>query len=122
MNKPMLSAAILMLVTFLVHTFVGGPEIQTPIFESTLAADVKAISIVVWHMITVTLAGFTLALFYLAKNRNPALAGILSALMLAYAALFLGYGLARFGDVTTMPQWTFFVLTPLLVIWGSRKY
>ena len=121
MNKPVLGAAILMLITFLVHTFVGGPEIQTPVFESKLAADVKAVSIVVWHMVTVTLAGFTLVLFYLAKHHNPMLTAFVCILMLTYAALFFCYGMARFGDVTTMPQWTFFVLTPALVLWGSRR-
>jgi hypothetical protein len=121
-NRWHLAAAALMGLTTLVHTFLGGPEINAPIRASTtLAPEMISVLTVVWHIVTANLAILTLALAWLARHPNTALANVLLAMTLSYVALFVGYGLADLGNVTTMPQWTGFAVIAALIVLGQRR-
>lgn len=120
-NRLHLAAAALMGLTTLVHTFVGGPEINAPIRASTtLAPELISVLTVVWHIVTANLAILTLSLFWLSRHPNLALANALLAMTLSYVALFVGYGLSDLGNLTTMPQWTGFAVIALLILLGQR--
>ena len=56
MRLPTLAAAALMAATFGLHVFGGGPEFHHPIQASSLDLPLRAISAVLWHAVTVTLA------------------------------------------------------------------
>jgi hypothetical protein len=120
MSKTLFAAGCLSLFTTAVHVFLGGPEIHEPLLASDASELVRAVGSVVWHAITAILFLNSLALFHAA--RNPIVARPLAALIcvqyVAFTVLFIGYGLARFGSVFVMPQWTGFLVMSLLALWS----
>ena len=123
MNKPLFAAACLSNFTFGVHVFLGGPEIHEPLLASNASDMVRAVGSVIWHAVSALLLLNSLALLYAA--RNPSMTKPLVILVvfqyLSFVALFTGYGLARFGSVTVMPQWTGFLVISALALWGIGK-
>jgi hypothetical protein len=120
MNKPLFAAACLSIFTFGVHVFLGGPEIHVPLLASNASDLVRAVGSVIWHAVSALLLLNSLALFYAASK--PLMAKPLVILVvfqyLSFVALFTGYGLARFGSITVMPQWTGFLVMSALALWG----
>jgi len=116
-----LAAAALMAFTFLVHTFVGGPEIYAPVRASDFDPALRSVLSVVWHIVTIMLAVMAVGVFVTAISRNAALEWVLIALNLGTAALFIGYGLADLGNVIEMPQWTGFLLIAVLMLIGQMR-
>jgi hypothetical protein len=120
MNKPLFAAACLSIFTFSVHVFLGGPEIHVPLLASNASDLVRAVGSVIWHAVSALLFLNSLALLYASKK--PSLAKPLVILVVfqyfAFVALFIGYGLARFGSITVMPQWTGFLVMSALALWG----
>lgn len=121
MNPPILAASALMAITTAVHVFSGGPEIHVPIQASSLSADLRAISAVIWHAITVILAGFAVALVWLSLKRNEPLAWLIIGVQLGFAALFIFYGLTMLDSLWPMPQWIVFLIIPTIMLWGMRR-
>ena len=119
MNTPIMIGAGLMALTTGVHVFAGGPEIMRPIRKADLPREVIATADVVWHGITVILALTAIGLAWLAFNTNPPLLWMLTGVQLGFAALFVGYGLTRLGNLTKMPQWIIFTGVPALTLWGA---
>jgi len=121
-NSWLLAAAALMALTTVVHLFAGGPENYTPLRASTLDPLVISTLSVVWHAISLLLAMQAVALYYLAKRRNPAFAWALLAYNLGFALLFVAYGLADFGTLWRLPQWIAFLATAVLTWAGTRRW
>ena len=123
MNKPLFAAACLSIFTFGVHVFLGGPEIHEPLLASNASDMVRAVGSVIWHAVSAHLLLNSLALLYAA--RKPLIARPLVILVafqyLSFVALFTGYGLARFGSVMVMPQWTGFLVISALALWGIDR-
>ncbi|MDH5377604.1 MAG: hypothetical protein OEX00_04715 [Gammaproteobacteria bacterium] len=109
-NKTVLAAAVLSGFTLLIHVFGGGPEVHDPVLASTLSVELKAILSVIWHAITFVLLINSVALVVAAKS--PALTKpiviMVSSQYLAFAALFVFYGITHLGSVAPMPQWIIF--------------
>lgn len=120
MNTSMTAAAGLMATTCLVHVFAGGPEIHHPIQDSDLPVELRAISAVIWHAVTLILAAFSAVLFWLAIRDNAALAYLTIVVQLGFAGLFLFYGLTMLGSPWSMPQWIAFLLIPALTLLGMK--
>jgi hypothetical protein len=116
--RLVLIAAIVTLATTAVHVVLGGPEVRDPLLASNAPDIAKAVGSVVWHAVTAVLAINGAAL--LAAAFKPALrqviAGLVSAQFLAFAVLFVVYGISRFGSVWPMPQWTVFLIIPALLV------
>lgn len=108
-------AAFVMAVTFAVHLFVGGPELYTPLRSSDLSPLEKSSFSVIWHFVSVHLCMSAVALFYLARHRNPAFFAFTLASVSSFALLFFGYGLVDLGSVWLMPQWIAFVVVGTLM-------
>mgnify|MGYP000046819713 FL=1 len=121
MNRWNLAAAALMALTFCVHVFAGGPEIHVAIQGSELSEYLRAISAVLWHAVTVILAVFALAYLWLARHENRALALVMVATQLGFAALFLWYGATLLGTIWPMPQWVIFLLIPAISAAGTLR-
>lgn len=115
MQRLTLLAAILMVGTCAIHAFVGGPEVHGPIQASDLPPLLRAVSAVVWHGVTVILAAFALALFWMARHPNKPMAVLIIGVLLGFAALFFTYGLSAMGNVWDMPQWIIFLVQPPLI-------
>jgi Protein of unknown function (DUF2867) len=105
-------AGAVSLATAVLHVFGGGPEFHQPALDSALPAIWKAAFSTIWHAITAMLAfdGVFLIFAGLALRKNRLLLWLILLLNVAFAALFVGYGLARLGTVWALPQWTFFAV------------
>ncbi|UZD90444.1 hypothetical protein [Cognatishimia activa] len=121
MNRWFLAASALTVVTLSVHVFAGGPEIHVPIQASELSEYLRAVSAVLWHAVSVVIAGFALAYLWAAKHDTPAMIWQMIAIQLGFAALFLWYGATLLGTIWQMPQWIIFLLIPLVSIVGLRR-
>ena len=120
-NKALAAAGIQTILYCGVHVFAGGPEIHVPILQSELDPLVKGVGSVVWHAITAFMLLNGLALMWLAtKSGQEAMGWLVVAQFTAFAGLFIAYGLARFGDVFTMPQWIGFLVISAIAAWGLR--
>ncbi|WP_310541154.1 hypothetical protein [Phenylobacterium sp.] len=112
MNWWMMIAGMLSLATAAVHVFLGGPEVHAPVQSSeSLALEVRATMAVVWHGITAVLLLSGATKIYAAlSGRVSAVVVFIAAQYLAFVALFVGYGLAHFGSLWVLPQWTLFAV------------
>jgi hypothetical protein len=112
-SVPFALAAVLAIVTALAHALLGGREILRPVLASSLSREVRHVVEVVWHMLTWHLV--LLGAAFAAAAFSPGAAWVAwvtvwgGVTCLGYAALFLGFALARFGDVRRLPQWTLFL-------------
>lgn len=120
-NKTLAAAGFLTIAYCGVHVFAGGPEVHEPALASDLPPLVKGVFSVVWHTITAFMLLNGLALAWLAlRSDQTALGWLVIAQFTAFGGMFIAYGLARFGDLITMPQWTGFWLIAGLAAWGLR--
>ena len=121
LNRPVLAASGLLVVTALTHAFVGGPEINSPVQSSGLDPVVRAVSAVVWHALTALFLVLAAALAWTARHNNPLLIWVTLALNLAFIAIFAAVGVVALGNLTEMPQWTLFVAISLCLLVGLRR-
>lgn len=120
MNKPILAAAIIAVLTVFLHVIGGGADVHAPMQAGGLSPLLAAFAAVLWHAVTVVLIVISAALVWLVRHPNPPLALALCGLMFGWSALFIGYGAARLGDLWQMPQWVIFITLPVLILWGLR--
>lgn len=121
MRYPTLAAAILMAATTGLHVIGGGPEFHAPIQASLLDLPLRAISAVLWHMVTVLLAIQTVALLWMAGHPNGAMATLLVAIQIGFAGLFVFYSQTMLGTVWQLGQWTIFLALAALIAWGQTS-
>lgn len=82
-------AAVASLITFSVHTFIGGPRVAAPLLAAThLPPAAKWLSYYCWHLATIFLLAMSLGFAYVALNPDrPELAVFLSATSAALSVL-----------------------------------
>lgn len=111
MNAGFAVAAGLTAVTWAIHTFVGGPEVATPLLASELNPVPRYTAYYCWHIVTLVLAAMALAFAYAAVVPNEVGIAVMStALSVAFAAWSVGLVLSARRRFYELPQWTFFVL------------
>ncbi|AZP10727.1 hypothetical protein [Undibacterium parvum] len=116
-----LSAALLCLFMIGMQIFVGSPQLNAPIQQSSLPPGIRAIAEVAWRSVTTAYGLMIVALAYLFMNpNNRALAKYIIAQLLALSILFLTYSISRFGNVTSMYLWPVFLVIALTVGMGLR--
>ncbi len=116
MNNWIMAAGTLSGLTCLAHVIGGGKEVHHPMLNSPLSPLLKGYASVLWHMVTVVLVTDTVALLLVASGQ--ASTGVLQLIFLqsiGFTALFIGYGMSRHGNLTTMPQWIAFGLIAILI-------
>lgn len=121
MRYSTLAAALVMAATTGLHVIGGGAEFHTPIQASSMDVPLRAISAVLWHMVTVLLALQTVALLWLAQHPNTPMATLLAAVQIGFAGLFLFYGQTMLGTVWQLGQWTIFLALAALIVWDYRS-
>jgi hypothetical protein len=109
-----ISAAVA-LGSWVVHTFVGGPQIVPQLLASGLTDMPKYVLYFVWHIATILLlalaAGYALAAAYSPLWPLAVAATVVNA---AIAALILTVAITRRVPFRDMPQWTLFLLVAAL--------
>lgn len=121
-NKWLLAASAASMSVFLLHLIGGGVDVHAPTLASAMSDLLKAYASVLWHFASAALLINSVAL-YLAARRQPlrvALTQLVIAQYLAFAALFMLYGLTRMGSLTVMPQWLLFLPIAALALYGLR--
>ncbi len=120
MNAPLLSAAILSALACGAHVTYGGMRIHKPLLQSDASRLVRAVGSVVWHAATAMMLLNAFALLYASSQSavSTPLVILIIAQYLAAAALFIIYGLSRFGSLIVLPHWIAFLAMALLACWG----
>jgi len=120
MNYWILSSGALSIVTLFLHIFGGGREVHVPVLKSDLSVGLKAILSVIWHAITAILAlnGAALLLAAVLPGIRKPLVLLVSSQYLAFAFLFIFYGLSRLGTLRPLPQWIIFIVLAGLALVG----
>jgi hypothetical protein len=120
MNAWLLAAGIAALLLDLVHIFLGGREIHRPMVAAHWPEPAKAIWSVVWHGATAVMAlgGAALIAAAFLPTQALALSALPIALFVAFAGLFIAYGLIRLGTLRVLPHWTAFLLISVLGLIG----
>ena len=121
MSKSILLAAVISTITIGLHVYGGGIEVYQPILSANLTPILKAYTSILWHSVTVILVINTGGLFLAAFK--PLQLKILSLLIsiqyLAFAGLFIFYGLSQLGTLLLMPQWIIFICMSALTLFGT---
>ncbi|RDL52560.1 hypothetical protein BLJAPNOD_03720 [Ensifer sp. M14] len=123
MNLWLLSAAALSLLTTGIHVLAGGPDVHDPLLAIDMPPVLKVYVSLLWHATSAVLAVNSAALLWasISRRHRQALAGAVVAQYLAYAGLFIGYGLAYVGTLWQTPQWVVFLLISALALAGLRS-
>jgi hypothetical protein len=121
MNAPLVSAAILSALACGVHVTYGGMRVHKPLLNSDASRLVRAVGSVVWHAATAMMLLNAIALLYASSQSavSTPLVILIIAQYLAAAALFITYGLSRFGSLFVLPHWIAFLAMALLACWGA---
>jgi len=105
------------------HIFGGTPEFLSPIVETELAIDIRAVAAIVWHGISLLLITNSVMLVGAALNRpwGRAAVVVVGAQYLGFVGLFLYYGVSFLGNVTDLLQWTAFAVISGLILLGIQR-
>lgn len=123
MSKSILLAAVISTITIGLHVYGGGIEVHQPILSANLTPILKAYVSILWHAVTVILVINSIGLFLTAFKpiQLKSLSLLISLQYLAFAGLFIFYGLSQLGTLFIMPQWIIFICMSALIFLGSWR-
>lgn len=123
MSKSILLAAVISTITIGLHVYGGGKEVHQPILSANLTTILKAYTSILWHAVTVVLAINSAGLILLAFKpfQFKGLGLLISLQYLAFAGLFIFYGISKLGTLFSMPQWIIFIILAALTLFGTRR-
>ena len=121
MNLGYLLSGIGAALTFGLHVWGGGPEFLHPYLTMLEDPRLRAMSVVLWHAVSLALALQALAMIWLARNPSRPLGLFIAASHLGWAVLFLIVGQTMLGTVWDFVQWVIFVVLAGLALWGAAR-
>ncbi len=127
MNKYLLAASCIALLTALIHIFMGGADTVAPLQQSTLADIPKYTLYAVWHMTSVCLMFSAVGLFLGSLKQHTRqshyLVIFISLLWITFGLTFLLITLLHPDHVSVfqLPQWILLLPVGILGVWGSVK-
>lgn len=119
-NPGFATASVIALITFGVHTFVGGIYVARPLLMARdLTAASRWLNYYTWHIVTVLLLFMAAGFFWAARSRDAAEVGLL---LTAMAAVFspLCVGIALKGGIAPwrFPAASLFLAMMFAGVWG----
>ncbi len=119
-NRFLIVAGVLSLGLTGIHVIGGGQDVHVPLLQSNADDVVKGFASVVWHGVTAALLICSVMLLVAATNDRLRVGytAVVLAFYLAFAGLFLGYGMLRFGSVLLMPPWIGFLIISAVAAMG----
>lgn len=118
-NWPLAVVSALSAATLFLHVFGGSPEYLEIIRASALPAGQTSMYAVLWHAVTANLL-IAAGAFGVASVRPSwrSAAILVIAEFVAFAALFVWYGLTELGSLWPMPQWILFSVFAAIATFG----
>ncbi len=119
MNVALIVAASLSLITWAIHTFLGGREVARPLLRSSMKPVPKYTNYYCWHLVTLTLAAMTAGFAYAALV--PAgldVALLMTALSASFCIWSLALVLWKRRRLLELPQWSLFLLITVAAVIG----
>ena len=127
MNRKLFVTALLAALTAAVHTFIGTPEIETPLLQSSLPQELSLLLYVCWHLVSIILV-FSAIIFFLSARTASHIkyqytAKLLSLLWLSFGFAFIVIAMWHAGPsmLLKLPQWALFLPIGSLGFWGSSN-
>ncbi|MBF2050416.1 MAG: hypothetical protein EDM05_005260 [Leptolyngbya sp. IPPAS B-1204] len=120
MNRFLLAAAVMSLITFLAHLFLGGHDIVNPLLKVSELQDIpKFTAYYGWHNVTLLLFAMTCAYAYVAfVQPDVPLTVMLTSMAAACALLSIGLIVTRQLQPLDYPQWALFLPIALFGVLG----
>ncbi|GHC65775.1 hypothetical protein [Neogemmobacter tilapiae] len=119
MNIGYLLSSLGSALTFALHVWGGGPEFLEPFLTTLSDPRLRAMSVILWHAVSLGLGLQAMAMLWLARNPSRPLGLFIAAGHLGWAALFLIVGQTMLGTVWDLMQWTIFLVLTGLSLWGA---
>ncbi len=126
MSRKLLITALLAALTATVHIFIGTPEIEAPLLQSSLSQELSLLLYVCWHLVSAILV-FSAIVFYVAARNEFDIkyqysAKLISLLWLSFGFIFIVIAVWYSGTpmLLKLPQWVLFLPIGALGLWGSR--
>lgn len=126
-NKYLMTSGCIAALTATVHTFSGTPEIQEPLFQSSIDQRVVLLLYICWHMVTVVLILSAVFLIYKAqrntKRDERALPFFIAVLWISFGLVFISVSIIFFGPsgLLILPQWLLLIPVGIFALFGSTK-
>jgi hypothetical protein len=121
LNKKLISAGILNLITALIHTILGHYTLILPFVGIEFETPLKAILHSCWHMVTFTLFFSSLVFLYIGikpkKINTKQVSYILGIPYIAFALIFI---VLSFAYNIFLFQWVLLLPIGLLSIYGGK--
>jgi hypothetical protein len=121
MNIGYLLSGLGSALTFALHVWGGGPEFLEPFLANLTDPRLRAMSVVLWHAVSLGLALQAITMFWLAKNPSRPLGLFIAAGHLGWAVLFLIVGQTMLGTVWDFGQWVIFLALAGLALLGAAR-
>lgn len=124
MNRLLIFAALLAILTAVVHIFAGGADTVVPLLTSALTVEAKLTLYAVWHMASSVLVLSAVALFVgsLPRHRYAAryLVLFVSIMWFVFGIIFLSIAASQPETAwfIKLPQWILLLPVGILGLWG----
>jgi hypothetical protein len=121
MNIGYLFAGLGSALTFGLHVWGGGPEFLEPYLTELVDPRLRAMSVVLWHAVSLTLMVQAVAMVWLSWHPSRPLGLFIAAGHIGWAVLFLVVGQTMLSTVWDFGQWTIFLALAGLTLWGASR-
>lgn len=109
MNLSLIIAAVIALITWAIHTFVGTRQIAGPLLAAEMRPEPKYTNFYCWHLVTIVLLAMSGSFAYAAwvpAGRDVAIvATILSLSFMLWSAILIAW---KYPKPMRLPQWILF--------------
>jgi len=127
MNKTLLLAAVICVLTAGIHIIMGSREIVTPFLDSDLAQVPKLTLYAVWYMVSAVLILTAATLFYISFKKEQGgreLLFFIGILYTAFGLVFLIICFTHFDEklFLELPQWILLLPIGGLTLWEAYTW
>lgn len=123
MNRYLMTAGAFAGALTLAHIIGGGIDVHAPLLQTQADTQLAAYISILWHAVTASLSIIAASLVFsgIRPTNSVAVAVVAISLCIAFAGLFLVYGISRLGTIWLMPQWVAFLVIAAISVIGLTK-
>jgi riboflavin transporter FmnP len=110
MNTLLTIAAVLTLITTLIHLFGGGPTVAGPLLRSNIPDVPRYTNYYCWHLVSIMLAAMSIGFYIVARDPAEQTLGVFMTVLAAGFAIWsLALIIWKRQSFLQMPQWLLFL-------------